>query len=266
MDFALGIVTLVALVMTLAMGVVTWRLVHEERRRSAARLAALEAELRQRGVPAANPARRTAGRRTASSPRSTPTTLPPVDVMIPASTPEDQTTPHELFGETAAASSGWSRQLVALGAAATVLIAAVALIVLISVDRSSKNEETRLVPAQAPVELLTLGHERQGSFLAISGSVRTSIESETPSPLSVQAMVYDEDGVMVASGRAPLELGALAEGENAPFSISLPADDAARYRVSFLSDETAIPHVDRRSTSTRDEPTDTETTSARHAP
>ena len=45
MDVALATVTVISLTMALAMGVVTWRLVREERRRSDARVATLMAEL-----------------------------------------------------------------------------------------------------------------------------------------------------------------------------------------------------------------------------
>ena len=47
MEFTLIAVTLLSLFLAISMGVVVWRLVREERRRSAARLAALAAELRR---------------------------------------------------------------------------------------------------------------------------------------------------------------------------------------------------------------------------
>ena len=56
MEFTLGAVTFLSLLIAVAMGVVTWRLVREERRRSAARLAALAEELRQGGTRAVSDA------------------------------------------------------------------------------------------------------------------------------------------------------------------------------------------------------------------
>ena len=247
MDFALGTVTLLALVMTVAMGVVTWRLVREERRRSAARLAALEAELRRRGDG------------TSVLPPE-----PPIDVPIPseASDTDLDTTAGDLFGGTASPSTGWSRRFAAIGAAAVVIIAIIGLAVVVSIDTQPEDDTDQ---AAVPVELLALEHERQGSFLAISGSVRIPAEpNNPPSPLSVSAMVYDEAGVMVASGRVPLQLATLPPGAESPFSISLPADNASRYRISFFSNDVTVPHVDLRPTSAGNDLADTETTSVRH--
>ena len=44
MDFLTTTVTLISLALTLSMGIISWRLVREERRRSDARIAALQAE------------------------------------------------------------------------------------------------------------------------------------------------------------------------------------------------------------------------------
>ena len=56
MDAALATVTLISLTMAFAMGIVTWRVIREERRRSDARVAALIAELdRTRGTNAGLP-------------------------------------------------------------------------------------------------------------------------------------------------------------------------------------------------------------------
>ena len=246
MDFALGTVTLLALVMTVAMGVVTWRLVREERRRSAARLAALEAELRRLGDGT-----------------SVLPPAPPIDVPIPgeASDADLDITARDLFGGTANASAGWSRRFAAIGAAAAVIAAIIGLAVVASIDTHPEDETDQ---AAVPVELLALEHERQGSFLAISGSVRIPAEpNNPPSPLSVLARVYDEAGVMVASGRVPLQF-APPPGAESPFSISLPADNASRYRISFLSNDVTVPHVDLRPTSAGNDLADTETTSVRH--
>ena len=270
MELALGTVTLLALVMTVAMGVVTWRLVHEERRRSAARLAALEAELRRRGVPpAAAPVPHTPRPSGATStPDRVQAASLPVDVEIPPAAPADPMTAPDLFSGTATGSGGWSRRFAAIAAAALVIVTVITLAVVVSVDRSSPDgaEAQAGVSASAPVELTALDYERQGSFLAISGSIRASSAPNAASPLAVLAMVYDEDGVLVASGRVPLELATLPAGADAPFSISLPADNASRYRISFLSNDVTVPHVDHRPTPTHDEATMTETTSVRHTP
>lgn len=52
----------------------------------------------------------------------------------------------------------------------------------------------------------------------------------------------------VASGRTNLEAEMLPAGTESSFTISLPAEQASRYRISFLVDETTVPHLDRRTT------------------
>ena len=69
MEFTLIAVTLLSLFLAISMGVVVWRLVREERRRSAARLAALAAELR-RGRGAAGNEEPGAGFEPPPSPRA----------------------------------------------------------------------------------------------------------------------------------------------------------------------------------------------------
>lgn len=236
MDLALGTVTVVALVMTVAMAVVTWRLVHEERRRAATRLAALEAELERRGVA-----------------------RPQAELQIPRPEPTSAPAGTALFGAALAPADGWSRRLAGIGIAAVLLAGAVGLAIVVTLEGPSAPDAA---PGIAPhVELVALDHERQGSFLAISGSVRLP-SGEPPAPLAVMAMLFDREGNMVASGRVPLDIDTSASGGDTPFSISLPGDEASRYRITFLSEDGTVPHVDRR----RETPerTDTETTSARH--
>ena len=55
--------------------------------------------------------------------------------------------------------------------------------------------------------------------------------------------------VRVASGRAPLEFGSVARGDESPFKVTIPdVKDVGRYRVSFRSPAGIVPHVDRRAT------------------
>ena len=241
MEFTLGTVTLIALTMTVAMGVVTWRLVREERRRSAARLMALTAELQrqQSTVPAA------------PSSAPAPRAPSPIDVTIRRSdggpsAGEGVWPGGDLFAGPAPETGGWSRRLAALGGAGAILMVLISTAVLLSLDGDRKQVTT---PADhAPVELLALEYQRQDGFLAISGLVRNPTGGSATSQLSVLAMAFDQAGVMVASGRAPLQIDTLPPGGEAPFTISLPGERASRYRVSFLIDDTTVPHVDRRPT------------------
>ena len=62
------------------------------------------------------------------------------------------------------------------------------------------------------------------------------------------ALALDDDGGVVATGRAPVEQDGLAAGTESTFAVSLPVEDATRYRISFLFEDTTVPHLDRRMT------------------
>jgi len=228
MQFALGTVTLLALLMTVTMGIVTWRLVREERRRSAARLWALAAELKAQGI-----------------------TPSPID---PPETPPAP--PADLFDRQLDSTSGWQRRLAGVGAAGALL----AVLVLVAVRAVSPGDAASLDAREnqphenerPPVELLTLAHERRDGMLSISGTVR-NLEEGVNEQLSVLAVAFDDDGTMVASGRTHVQAEPLPAGTDSSFTISLPAQQASRYRISFLADETTVPHLDRRGTTTAQE-------------
>ena len=260
MEFALATVTLLSLIMTAAMGIVTWRLVREERRRSAARLAALASEL-QRGrpalprepVPMAKPAM-TSTRPTKPLVRPRPpATLshPPIDVTIREREDSSPAVPvgagaptGGLFGAPVQSTSGFTSRFAWLGAAGVLIAAFVSAVILAFPDRDPDRGADG--PDTVPVELLALEHDRQGSFLAISGAIRNPAEAAGARQLAVMAMAFDRDGAMVASGRAPVEADTLLPGAETVFEVSLPAERITRYRVSFLSEEATVPHVDRR--------------------
>ena len=227
MQFALGVVTLIALLMTITMGVVTWRLVREERRRSAARLSALAAELKARGITP----------RPGDPPETEP--APPADLFEP---PLDST-------------GGWKRRLTGVGVAGALLAVLVSVaLIAVTGGESGRDDGTNGTQEneRAPVELLTLAHERHDGMLSISGTVR-NLENGPDEQLSVLAMAFDDDGTMVASGRTHLEADTLPPGAESSFTIALPAEEASRYRISFLDDETTVPHLDRRGTTTSQE-------------
>ena len=259
MEFALGTVTLMALTMTVAMGVVTWRLVREERRRSAARLTALTAELQRQQSTAAGSSSSAPAVTAAAGQESRPSDRPaaeprapsPIDVTIRSSDGSssgggDVWPAGDLFAAPAEETGGWSRRLAALGVAGVVLALLVSAVVLLSLDGERTQVTTTAAPA--PVELLALEYQRQDGFLAISGLVRNPAGGTAASQLSVLAMAFDHAGVMVASSRAPLQIDTLLPGGESPFTISLPGERASRYRVSFLIDDMTVPHVDRRAT------------------
>lgn len=229
MPFALGIVTVLALLMTVAMGVVTWRLVREERRRSAARLSVLAAELAQHDLHDMHePTRQPSSSRSEGAGGTAASSHAQTDLF------------QTQFDET----QGWTRRLVGVGIAGVVLVAIVSAAVL---TFSGGRRDRALEEVQVPVELLALTHEHHDGMLAISGMVRNPGDGPEERHLTVMALALDRDGTVVATGRASLEPTGLSTGTESTFAVSLPADDATRYRISFLFEDMTVPHLDRRS-------------------
>ena len=242
MEITLIAVTLLALFLALSMGVVAWRLVEEERRRSDARLAALAAELR-------------GGRGSSSDPGSEPFVpeLPAADVAGadgPAADVAGADGPaaglEGLFSPPLeSTSTGWTR-LAAIGGAAVVVLSVVAATLLLSGsddgDAAATAEDVR-----PPLDLIALGHTEEGPFLDISGSVRNPATGAGVERLSVVALAFDEAGTLIATRRMTVEVPALAAGADSPFVVRLEAAGIRRYRISFLLDDTPVSHIDRRS-------------------
>lgn len=229
MEITLIAVTLLSLFLAIFMGLVAWRLVEEERRRSDARIAALAAELRPGGEPAANEV----------PDRSAP--------ELPTDSPDadGSTAGGGLFSPPPEpASTGWAR-VAALGGAAVVVLAVVATVFLLPAtddgDAAAAAEDIR-----PPLDLIDLRHVEEGPFLDISGSVRNPVAAAPVEHLAVVAVAFDEAGTRVATRRTPVEHPALAAGADSPFIVRLLAAGISRYRISFLLGDTTISHVDRR--------------------
>ncbi len=217
MALTLTVVTILSLLIAIAMGAVTYRLVREERRRSDARVAALTEELR---------------RESAVGP-------PEAEAPIAPEGSADQ----PLFDPPLESPSTFGNHLAALGAAA---VAVAAVLAVGFVALSSGGAEPAPGGAQAPVELLALEHDTTGPLLAISGSVRNPSDAATLGELFVVAMAFDESGAMIASRRTAVAAPALTPGAATPFVVEIPADGVSRYRISFVIDDATVPHVDLR--------------------
>lgn len=231
MEIVLIAVTMLSLFLAISMGVVAWRLVQEERRRSDARLAALAAELRREEGPSAS--------------EETDKLVPELPVDSGAtdgptagigglfSTPVEST------------STGWGR-LAAIGGAAAVVLTVVATAFLVSGSGDGDAAATA-EGIRPPLDLIALRHMEEGPFLDISGSVRNPAEASGVELLSVVAMAFDGAGTLIATRRTPVETPALAAGADSAFIIRLVAAGISRYRISFLMGDTTISHIDRRS-------------------
>ena len=105
--------------------------------------------------------------------------------------------------------------------------------------------------AGEPIELIALGHERDGDRLTVHGIVRNPPSGGEVDGLAAVVFVFDSNGDFLVSTRAALPAAALNPGAQAPFLVTIPnMSDVGRYRVSFRADERVVPHVDKRVTGT----------------
>ena len=109
---------------------------------------------------------------------------------------------------------------------------------------------TNMSGADAPLELVSLAHEREGDTLTVRGSIRNPVSGLEMDRLTAVVFVFDRDGGLLASGRAPVESQALIPGGESTFAVTIPgAGRIARYRVSFRSGDRIVAHVDKRTIS-----------------
>lgn len=248
MDMALVGVTLVAVAVAGAMALVTWGVIREQQRQSAARIAALIIELQRSGA-AQDPAPVVSARtqpvgsmppRAARPP--TPPAAPPIDVASRAKASQTSTAAMGQLFTVVDRSSGFTRRLGAAAVAGTVLIALASAAILGFGNRAEQGGPT----PEVAVELVALEHEYQAEWIVISGSVRNPDGGAVAHDLSVLALAFGDDESQVASGRQPIRRSTLSPGAESAFAISLPARGVRRYRVSFLVNEAPVLHVDRR--------------------
>ena len=208
-------VTLASMLVAAIMSLVAWRVAGEERRRSDARVEALAAEIH--GVPAAP--RRVVG---------------DLDLR-----PSAHTNLRADFLAAAPSASARSGRLAAAIAVGVILGGGVAALAVVS----SSGSRTTL-----PLELVALGHERDGDRLTVRGVVRNPSAATPHDHLTAVVSFFNRDGGFLWSGRAVVESTAPAPGGESAFVVALPAAaEVERYRVSFRTGDRSVPHVDRRS-------------------
>lgn len=251
MDTTLIGVTLLSMTMAAGLSVIVWRMLRVERRRSDARVMAL-AEL------AANePAAHVVHQPRVSYPEPQPARERVAPTPARAATPEHDHTPvagAALFAEPEAASSPWGTRIAVMSGLA-LAIAAIVLFALAARERATQyaaEPSTRSVAttmsATPGLELLSLHDTRQPGTLTITGLVQNPPNGAMLTRVSVTAFAFDESGGFLASGRALLDITALAPGDESPFVVTVPvADNVARYRIGFRGDDgRVISHIDRR--------------------
>lgn len=251
MDTLLVVITGLSMLMATAATTVAWRVVRADRRRTAARVAALAAAAGVGTVRANADATRDDGSAEAAIPtvREVPSGrhefVPArsiAAVTAPTDTPSDETT-GAIFVRPAvdSGSSGRQHRLLAGAAAfAVVLVAGVGVLFV-----SGRTPGPGVAPARTPLELVALGHDRTDGQLAVQGVVRYPGVGASISAVDAEVRVFDAAGLVIAN--RSVRIAAVGPGQDVPFVVPLgdmPA--AARYRVSFTSEGSMLPHVDRR--------------------
>jgi len=244
------LVTLISVLLTVIMSVIAWRTAQDEKRRSEARVAALAADIHQvdrlRGVARREPELEL---------------RPAVDAMADA--PMPPMGPSGLFESAAPRRTG--PRFGAVAAIGALMFVTVAGIVVMLGSGSSAtpvaSAASHANPAGAdnavrpaagpddvvPVELLALGHDRDGDRLTVRGVVRNPSAGRAVDRMTAVVFLYNRDGGFLTSGRAAIDSAALLPGGESAFVVVVPgASDVGRYRVSFRTDDRVVPHVDRR--------------------
>jgi hypothetical protein len=135
-----------------------------------------------------------------------------------------------------------------------VVAAAAALVIVLSggsgVTTHASNQAPAVVvpPAAAlPLELVALGHERDGDSLIVRGILRNTGSGAAVDRLTAVVFLFHRDGGFLSSGRVAVETSRLRPGGESTFVVTVSGAAAVdRYRVSFRTDDRIVPHVDRR--------------------
>lgn len=265
-------VTLVSAAFAAVMSVIAWRVGREERRRGDARILALAAEIHDEPATmpdpiAAAPNRPAIGIR-AEPPRRNPAPPPPAPAsVIPSAPPagvigdlplRDAPTAAvpargDLFAAADRAAPSGPRFAAVTAVGILAVGTAAALAVALGAGHRTAPAKSAAAPSAAnaaeamPLELVALGHDRDGDRLTVRGVVRNPAAGAPIDRLVAVVLVFNGDGGFVTSGRAAVEAAALHPGGESPFVVTMAgASDISRYRVSFRTDERVVPHIDRR--------------------
>lgn len=261
MDTLLLGITVLSLVVALVMSVTAWRLMRDEKQRSAARIAAL-ATASTDDEPIALPI-------VAPKTEKAPWTRAPFDSMAsaePASFDSiESAEPAEalsrrvgseeysepivshapVFGAvTEERTSGGGQRSLAIAAAVLFVVLSGGLVWMMA---GPEGTTPVAVGPNAPLELVSLSHARQDDKLAVSGLVRNPASGQPVEKLSAVVFLFDRMGTFVTSSRAHVDFLKLGAGDESPFVVSIDAPaTVSRYRVSFRTDDGVVPHIDRR--------------------
>lgn len=247
MDTTLVTVTLLSLGMAAALSVIVWRMLRDEKQRSEARIAAL-------AVLAARPAPPPSPRLHAASPAITmPVKTPPAAPVKASSVPASS--PTALFEEHVE-ESPWKNRLAVMTGLGLVLASIILFALAANSSKSPAHaaasgavaKSGAAVAPAAGLELISLRDSRKADALTITGLVRNPGQGAPLDRVTVTAYTFDDKGSFLASGRALIDVTALAPGDESPFVVSVPVTETvARYRIGFRGEDgRVIAHVDKR--------------------
>jgi len=210
--------TVLSMAVAAAMTMIVLRLVFRERRRSAARVAALEADIY----------------RTEEE-----------DILVLHDPPSPARNSERLLADSPIQRSFPIAPVVAVGAAVVFGI-----LVGLSRYRAATDEPVRPAPTVAAdqvLQLLSLDHERDDDHLTVRGVVRNPPRGSEVDHLTAVVLLFNQQGGFLTSGRSAVDTAALQPGAESSFAVTMPgASDVGKYRVSFRTDDRVVPHVDRR--------------------
>lgn len=209
----LVVVSIVAAGLAIFFGALSWRLVHQDRLRSASRVAALSDAIDEATMGES-----------------------PVDTV--------SVQPEFLAHERPVVRTQSFFKL-AVGFAMTVIV--VIVFAMLGATRSSGTAAAAAAAIKSPsLELLSMRHIREADALTVTGLVRNGGSGSADRLIAV-VFAFDRSGNFLASGRAPIDFLSLAPGDESPFKVSVPnAGEVGRYRVSFRTEAGVVKHVDRR--------------------
>jgi len=252
------IVTMSSMLVAAVMSVIAWRIAAHERKRSDARIAALAADIHAPAAAAPRAAAQAGGARVKAFPQRWEE-----DLAIRSGEPASSG-PILFSVEPSRSSSRGVIAIVGVLIAGGVLAfammsyrgtgstrganaSATASSATAAPPTAADRPVAAAAPAAVPVELVALGHDRNGNRLTVRGVVRNPSSGQPQERLAVVVFAFQADGGFLASARAIIEPMALKPGGESTFVVTVPdAANVGRYRVSFRSDDRVVPHVDKR--------------------
>lgn len=268
METLLMIVTVIALALAIGMSVLAWRLLRDNRLRSAARTEALQAmaaedEPEERFSTLDDEGLEAWDLRLEEDPptvvvRPRPQALPQNSTrggLSESRRPRPAPIAEPLFAATVTSRPGApSRRWAALAVVGIVMAALVSAIYMAYRPvEAAESAFADWVPelrtgTPRPLELLSLRHHSDAGTFTVTGLVQNPPNGVTVSKAIAVVYLFDRDGNYFASGKAALEFDRLQPGDESPFVVRVPnTSRVARYRVGFRSEEGGvIAHIDRR--------------------